>query len=223
MATHAACIGCAATTVPWSGPTYADGCSHSIGAFTLHFPAPFCSTRAELAADMARFCVRHNGAKSTLQYTWVPEVPQTLELRAELAAAQEAAVGQQALLEAARQEAAASVAKAEASAAAAVAAAEERAGESTQEGGAPLAGRARGEIARSRDGARRREDARRRRRGRRRRRRAGGDGRWAGGRGCRRGRRPGLLVGDAPQRSGRAGCTARRAGRAQGAGSEQGR
>ena len=45
---------------------YADGCSHSIGAFTLHFPASFCSTRAELAADMARFCVRHNGAKSTL-------------------------------------------------------------------------------------------------------------------------------------------------------------
>ena len=47
---------------------YADGCSHSIGAFTLHFPASSCSTRAELAADMARFCVRHNGAKSTLLY-----------------------------------------------------------------------------------------------------------------------------------------------------------
>ena len=50
---------------------YADGCSHSIGAFTLHFPTPFGSTRAELAADMARFCVRHNGAKSTLQYPFV--------------------------------------------------------------------------------------------------------------------------------------------------------
>ena len=48
---------------------YADGCSHSIGAFTLHFPAPFCSTRAELAADMARFCVRHDGAKSP---SWSP-------------------------------------------------------------------------------------------------------------------------------------------------------
>ena len=60
---------------------YADGCSHSIGAFTLHFPAPFCSTRAELAADMARFCVRHNGAKSTLQYTCASLAPQSLFFR----------------------------------------------------------------------------------------------------------------------------------------------
>ena len=36
---------------------------------------------AELAADMARFCVRHNGAKSTLQYTCVPVVPLPLFLR----------------------------------------------------------------------------------------------------------------------------------------------
>ena len=59
---------------------YADGCSHSIGAFTLHFPAPFCSTRAELAADMARFCVRHNGAKSTIQYTCASLASQSLFL-----------------------------------------------------------------------------------------------------------------------------------------------
>ena len=37
-------------------------------AFTPHFPAPVCELAAELAVDMARFCVRDNGAKSSIWF-----------------------------------------------------------------------------------------------------------------------------------------------------------
>ena len=59
---------CGSTAMRRGAAPYADGCERFFGRSHLISLLLFCGSEAELAVDMARFCVHHDGAKSSVWF-----------------------------------------------------------------------------------------------------------------------------------------------------------